>query len=105
MSPKKKWDCVSCSAVFSCSAALSRHKRSHSEEEPKFQCAGCNRRFCRKDNFEWHQASCLKKKNKEETAFACHKCSKLFTTKYNLLLMLTFKIRYYHFSLFPFYND
>ena len=62
----KKWKCLSCTSVFSSIAALSRHKKTHSEEESKFLCSVCSKRFDRKDNFVRHQDSCMKKGRKKK---------------------------------------
>ena len=87
MAPKKddQLKCSICSKLYSCSAALSRHRKVHAETSAfKFKCSICEMEFKRKDNFDRHVSKCINKSQKESPKFCCPICEKEFSTKQNM---------------------
>ena len=80
LNPKPKpFKCEECNEEFTLAAALSRHKKLHTEE--RLECRICSKSFLRKDNLNRHVITCEEKQKKVLPVYKCEKCNISYASK------------------------
>lgn len=73
------FQCELCTQNFITVLELVKHKQMHDEEKKSFICEICGKHFTGQADFSEHQ-----RVHKDEPAFPCNMCDRVFTTSHNL---------------------
>ena len=79
----KVFKCPQCDKTYKTPSGLSRHKGTHtSDGKASYCCSICSTfKTDRKDNYDRHLNSCLKKQEKKDPDWSCPGCQKSFGAK------------------------